>query len=148
VIRLSAESDGSSLVTEGLYQLITNAAETVFDIDPLGAENKAPDIAFMYAISAIEEYTYVPALTGHANGKSMLPGPTGPSGPVLAVAPTLLYYAIAALAGSSAGVSSIEANATVPRSYYDNTGPTGPTVKPGIYNTDTLDYLNESGEYA
>jgi hypothetical protein len=148
VVRLSADSNGSSLVTEGLYQLITNAAQTVYDLDPLGAENKAPDIAFRYTVSAIEEYTYVPALAGYVNGKSMLPGPTGPSGPVLAVAPTLLYYNPAALVGSSAGVSSIEANATVPRSYYDNAGPTGPFVKPGVYNTDTLDYLNESGEYA
>jgi hypothetical protein len=137
VARLSADSDGSSLVTEGLYQLITNAAETVYDTNPLGSENKAPDIAFRYTVSAIEEYTYVPALAGYANGESMLPGPTGPTGPVLTVAPTLLYYAPAALVGSSGGSSSVAGNVTVPKSYYDNTVPTAP--KEGKYDT---------GEYA
>jgi hypothetical protein len=137
VLRLSANSNGSSLVTEGLYQLITNAAETIYNIDPLGSENKAPDIAFRYTVSAIEEYTYVPALAGHVNGKSMLPGATGPSGPVSTVAPILLSYNPAALVGSSAGASSIVANMTVPQSYYDDTVPSAP--KPGTYDT---------GEYA
>lgn len=139
VVRFTATSNGSSLVTEGLSTFILNAAEFTYsdDMVPVWEENKSPDIAFKYSISAVEIYTYVPALAGYANGLSRLPGPTGPTGPVSIVAPinASIVFGLRGSFGAAGveapvsasaliacrGISNVSGDLSIPKSYYDNT---------------------------
>jgi hypothetical protein len=115
VIQIAGASNGGTLVTEGLSDFILNAPEG----------STLPDVAFRYSISAIEEYTFVPALAGSANG-------------VTSIASNLtVQYA---MSGESDGLSIVVGRSLEPGSLYDGGGspagyygPTGPTGPPGEY---------------
>lgn len=108
----------STVVGEAFIQETTNTYV-------INASLASPKFAtFRYTISAIEEYTYVPALAGYSNGESLVTA--------------LLVGSPIALAGSSIGSSFVSATLIAstsayggggsPPGYYGPTGATGPGV--------------------